>query len=133
MKPFLTKLYTNKLFPLSWTLFTIFLLCLPGSALPGAGIFVFKGLDKVIHFILFGGIVLVWGLYIRRAYPPAQHVKMTFLAILFSIALGIALEYVQLYFITGRSFDVNDIAADAGGAIIVFIVLTVIRRREEEG
>lgn len=131
MKAVMRKLYTNKLLPLSWTLFTIFLLCLPGSALPGAGIFVFKGLDKVIHFILFGGIVLVWGLYVRKACPPAKRVKMTLLAAVFSIILGVTLEYVQLYFVAGRSFDINDIVADATGAIAIFIVLTAIRRHNE--
>lgn len=123
MKAFLIKFYSSKLFPLSWTLFTIILLCLPGSAIPGAGIFSTRGLDKIVHVILFGGIVLLWGLYIRKAYTYTVRIKMLILAALGSIALGIALEYVQKYFIPGRSFDASDMLADATGAIIALFLL----------
>jgi hypothetical protein len=130
MKAFFTKLYSSKLFPLSWTLLTITLLCLPGSAIPGAGIFTIKDLDKIVHFILFGGIVLLWGLYVRKTYPYAERFKMISLAALFSIVLGIALEYVQLYFIPGRSFDLYDISADTAGAVIIFITLTSMGKKK---
>lgn len=123
MKPFSTKLCYSKVLPVIWTLFTIILLCLPGSALPGTGIFIFKGLDKTIHFVLFGGIVLLWGLYVRRVFTPEQSRKKILLAMLFSISLGIAMEYVQLYFVADRSFDVGDILADTAGAITAFLIL----------
>src|SRR5581483_6923487 len=122
MKAF-AKFCSGKLFPFSWTLLTIILLCLPGSVIPGAGIFAINGLDKIVHFILFGGIVLLWGLYIRKTYPPAEWFKRILMAALFSIALGIALEYVQRYFIPNRTFDLKVIVADAIGAMTLFIVL----------
>lgn len=122
MKAFLKKLY-SLLFPVTWTLLTIILLCLPGSALPGAGIFILQGLDKIVHFILFGGITLLWGLYIRRTHSYPKQFKMLLLAALFSIALGITLEYVQRYYISNRTFDVNDIIADTIGALSIFLLL----------
>ena len=123
MKAFLTKLYSGKLFPLGWTLLTITLLCLPGSAIPSAGIFAINGLDKIVHFVLFGGIVLLWGLYARKAYPYTEWVRKMLWATLFSIGLGIGLEYVQRYFIPNRTFDLYDILADATGAVTIFLLL----------
>jgi len=130
MKAFLKNLYSSKLFPLCWTLFTITLLCLPGSVIPGAGVFAINGLDKIVHFILFGGIVLLWGLYVRKTYPYAVWFKKMLIAALFSILLGVALEYVQRYFIPGRSFDVKDIVADAVGAVTIFLLLISTGRKK---
>lgn len=129
MKAFLPKIHLL-LLPLSWTLLTIILLCLPGSVIPGAGIFILQeqqGLDKIVHFLLFGGIVLFWGLSLRKAYPQVRHFLIATLAALFSIALGIMLEYVQRYFISNRTFDTRDVLADAAGAVTMFIILIVTR------
>lgn len=126
MKAFFQKIHLL-LLPLSWTLLTIILLCLPGSVIPGAGIFATNNLDKIVHFILFGGIVLLWGLYIRKTWSPAMYIKTALGATLFSIALGIVLEYVQRYFISNRTFDTRDILADAAGAVTMFIILIITR------
>jgi hypothetical protein len=63
------KLCTWKIVPITWTALTIFLLCIPGTAIPSEGVFATDGIDKVVHVILFGGIVLLWGfnLYFRRS------------------------------------------------------------------
>lgn len=113
------RMLSYKFFPLAWTLFTIILLCLPGSMVPGTGIFGFKHLDKIVHIILFGLNVLFWGWhYVESNRPPARLRKIFFLAVLFTIGLGIALEFVQMYFIPNRSFDGWDIVADIAGSVI---------------
>lgn len=112
------KLCTWKIIPITWTAITIFLLCIPGSAIPSAGVFATEGIDKVVHAILFGGIVLLWGfnLYFRRSEDQTWQriiVRLT----LFSVGLGIGLEFLQRYYIPNRSFDGIDIIADITGAI----------------
>lgn len=112
------KLCTWKIIPIAWTAITIFLLCIPGSAIPSAGVFATEGIDKVVHAILFGGIVLLWGfnLYFRRSEDQTWQriiVRLT----LFSVGLGIGLEFLQRYYIPNRSFDGIDIIADITGAI----------------
>lgn len=112
------KLCTWKIIPIAWTAITIFLLCIPGSAIPSAGVFATEGIDKVVHAILFGGIVLLWGfnLYFRRREDQTWQriiVRLT----LFSVGLGIGLEFLQRYYIPNRSFDGIDIIADTTGAI----------------
>ncbi|HUR11536.1 MAG TPA: VanZ family protein [Flavitalea sp.] len=114
------KLTRTKFLPVCWTLLTIVLLCLPGSALPGGGLFNIPQLDKVAHLILFGGIALLW-IYQFRHQGKATFPKMLMTVVALTILLGIIMEFVQLNYIPNRSFDVGDIIADAAGAIIIGI------------
>jgi VanZ family protein len=113
------KLSTWKIVPITWTALTIFLLCLPGSAIPSAGVFSTEGLDKVVHVILFGTIVLLWAfnLYSRRNDKKKWQQIIVWLT-LFSIGLGIGLEFLQRDYIPNRSFDGYDILADSAGAVL---------------
>lgn len=125
MRSLVQKLCAKKLLPVSWTLITIILLCLPGSTIPGDGtIFNIPHFDKVVHVILFGGIVFFWGSYYAFRFPAIQgwQKRVIVLAVL-STGLGIVLEYVQFYYIPQRSFDKGDILADAAGAIIAWLCL----------
>jgi hypothetical protein len=118
MMRFIKRLCTWKLIPVSWTLLTVILLCLPGSTIPNEGLFDTEGIDKVVHFILFGGIVFLWAfhLYFRRG-EKLQWRRIIVLLTVLSIALGIGLEFLQLYYIPNRSFDGMDIMADSTGAL----------------
>lgn len=118
MMRFVKRLCNWKVLPGGWTVLTIFLLCLPGSAIPGEGVFSTEGIDKVVHVTLFGGIVLLWGfnLYFRR-FDKTKWRRIIVLLTFFSVALGIGLEFLQLYFIPNRSFDGYDMIADSIGAI----------------
>lgn len=104
-------------FPVFWTVFTIFLLLLPGSELPGGGLFSIIGLDKVAHVILFGGIVLFWGFWYKNIRGDGQWRKLVLWTIVLSVVLGIGLEFLQRYAIPNRSFDIGDIWANMGGSV----------------
>jgi hypothetical protein len=112
------KLCTWKIIPIGWTAITIFLLCIPGSAIPSEGVFATEGIDKVVHAILFGGIVLLGGFnqYFRRSDNQKWRQIIVMLT-LFSVGLGIGLEFLQRDYIPNRSFDGFDIMADSVGAI----------------
>jgi hypothetical protein len=117
MPVMIRRILSHRLFPLSFTLFTIILLCLPGSIVPGTGIFGIPNLDKIVHIILFGLNVLFWGWHFASGHYAPSKQRLCFLAsTIFMIALGVIMEYVQLYFIPNRSFDSWDIVADAIGA-----------------
>lgn len=118
------RILSNKFFPLSWTLFTIILLCLPGSIVPGKGIFSIPNLDKVIHMILFGTNVLFWGWHYSFGTVTISKLRWIFVTATISmIILGIVMEYVQLYFIPNRSFDSWDIVADVVGSLLAGVWL----------
>lgn len=128
MMRFIKRLCTWRFLPVSWTLLTIVLLCLPGSAIPSEGVFATEGIDKIVHVLLFGGIVFVWAfnLYFRRDEKLKWRKTIAILAF-FSIALGIVLEFLQLYYIPNRSFDGYDIIADSTGAILASLYHLFVR------
>jgi len=124
MLAMIRRILSYKFFPLAWTLFTILLLCLPGSIVPGAGIFGMKNLDKIIHVILFGMNVLFWGWHFESSYRPIWQLRVIFIGATASmITIGIIMEYIQLYFIPNRSFDTGDIVADIVGSVLAVIWL----------
>lgn len=111
------RIFSYKFFPLSFTLLTILLMCLPGSMVPGTGIFSLKHLDKIVHVFLFGMNVLFWGWHYAATRNDGKKLKVLFITTsLAMITLGIIMEYVQMYFIPNRSFDGYDIVADIIGA-----------------
>jgi hypothetical protein len=125
MRPLFQKLFSKKVIPVFWTLLTIGLLCLPGSTIPGDGLVLeIPHLDKIVHVVLFGGIVLFWSVYYaHRPGPGRRWRKLVIILAILSTALGIVLEYVQFYFIPQRSFDRFDIVADASGALAAMLYL----------
>lgn len=134
MRLLLQRLCAQKWVPVVWTLLTITGLCLPGSSLPGDGaVFDIPDLDKLVHLVLFGGIVVLWGIYYAlqpRQWTKRQWYRLVILLAILSTVLGIVLEYVQFYFIPQRSFDRGDIVADMAGAVggMGWLVLYYSRR-----
>lgn len=130
MVALIRRLSRTKIFPLIWTLLTIGLLCLPGKVIPGLGLFGVKHLDKLAHIVLFGGFVLLWGLFAWQR----KKLKIDWFFVLggitlISITLGIAMEYIQVNFVPNRSFDVWDIWADVVGSVLVMFLLMRVGRR----
>lgn len=71
---------------------------------------------------MFGIMVflLCWAIY-KTQLSVEKKSKYFLLAALVCIAYGIAMEFVQKYYIPNRSFDVYDIGADTTGALLGLI------------
>ena len=83
-------------------------------------------LDKIVHVFLFGSFVFLWSFYYaikQKNFIPSNKIFLRILVI--GCLYGIAMEYVQKYFIPNRDFDIYDITADTVGAIIGFIIVRV--------
>lgn len=132
MFEFIRKISAKKAIPISWTMLTIILLCIPGSVLPGLGLFGIKYLDKIAHIILFGGIVLLWSGYYSRGAVFQKEIFVSGTITLLSIGLGIALEYIQVNFIPNRSFDTGDILANAAGSIAVYLLFIFYKGKQKQ-
>ncbi len=124
-------LSSGPLIPFLWTVITIVLLCLPGSDLPGKGFFrSIDNFDKLVHLVLFGGVVLLWGSWSHLRMPGDREWFRSLVGITLGvIVLGIAMEYVQLYFIPNRGFDKADISADIAGCLAAFGYLIMVRKQ----
>jgi glycopeptide antibiotics resistance protein len=99
-----------------WIVLIMVLCTLPGKDIPSNSFFEFVHFDKIVHFGLFGGIVLFLALGI---YWQKKHISPLTLLILVICAAsyGLAIEFIQKYWAIGRSFDIYDVMADTLGAI----------------
>jgi VanZ family protein len=124
MRRLLIKILSSRLPSLLWTLYLLILLCLPGNMLPDEKQFKIPQMDKYVHIILFGCFVFFWGFYYGAKQKEERKLNKLFLTIFITgCILGIALEFVQKYFIPNRDFDIYDIAADIVGAGLGLLVI----------
>lgn len=76
------------------------------------------GIDKIVHFLLFGILALL-------IYLPQR--KYLILGIVFSSLYGVLIEYLQMTVFTNRSFDYADMFADAIGALLCYPLVKVTK------
>jgi VanZ family protein len=107
----------------SWFLLTTLLLAMPGNALPKTSIDI-PFFDKLVHVGLFA---ILCFLFVRALTQPTFY-KITVIT-LTAIVYGTIMEYVQLYLVAYRSFDVNDIIADAAGAFAGVLIGNFIGKK----
>jgi VanZ family protein len=72
--------------------------------------------DKIVHFILFGGLAATVSIGLRHADRLPGAKTQFWLPILFTVCYAISDEAHQI-FVPNRSFSLADIAADATGAL----------------
>ena len=112
---------------------SVILLTLPGTDFPEEGWFDKIWLDKWIHIGMFSVMVALWckSLQLLKPNSSSQKLKQLFIvtAIIF-LGYGIAMEFVQKYFIPFRSFDVLDMLADGIGCTVgvIFSIRRFIKR-----
>lgn len=111
-------------------------LTLAPQPLPEADIPVFEGADKVVHGLMFGGLVFamvfdreVW--LMRHRLSPDFRKERYFIALFFLLAVlaGGGIELLQGAMGAGRSCDGADFLADAAGAFLSALVSPEIVRR----
>jgi len=106
----------------TWSVIIFILLTLPASAIPSEGLFGIPQLDKVVHFILFGGLVYLWVRYLLAKTKKLDLKQVILLFFVISSAYGIGMEYFQRYVLVDRHFDYGDIFADVLGALVAAII-----------
>ena len=100
----------------------IFIGCsLPGKALPP--IAVFDHFDKVLHFIFFFVFAFLW---VASIEAPLK-IQHFYFIVLVSFAYGFAIEFYQINFVEGRSWDVWDGIADGIGGCTGVLFMNKIR------
>ena len=116
--------FKKKFIPgIAWFFVVLILMCLPGDDLPPPGWLQIIFFDKWVHMAIFGCLVFLfcWPFY-NSVFNNSQR-KYYFIKITLAVSIwGLALEFIQKYFIPGRSFDLFDWAADSAGALIAFFI-----------
>lgn len=115
------RLLSTLLVPLGWTIFMEVMFFLPAYDLPSPEKFEIPHFDKLVHVVFFTLFVWLWSYYFYCKKKSTQRLKTLFFIIyLVAAANGILVEYIQLYFAEGRSFDPADMVADLLGASVTY-------------
>jgi len=86
--------------------------------------------DKLVHICLFGSLSFSILVHFEKSkYAILKTIRANAYVLIFCILYGIAMEYYQKYYVPSRGFDVNDMLADAVGAIIALPLLYNLRKR----
>lgn len=107
----------------AWFLLGLILICLPGEDVPKDDFLNSINFDKIVHSALFGGIVFLFCMPFKKAgYSRKDKLQLFIKITLATCVWGLATEFIQRYFITGRQFDLIDWAADSFGAVVAYFI-----------
>ena len=115
------KISFKKFLPgIAWFFIVGVLTLMPGSDIPKVGwLDKIENFDKVVHAGLFGGLTFLFCFpYFKASFSYLKKVNYFIRVSLAAIVWGITVEFIQKYFVTGRSFDLSDWVADSVGALI---------------
>ena len=104
-----------------WTIIIIVFSLLPKNTLEPEGIKLFKGADKVLHFLMYALLMFFW-VYAAMEIPRERRNRFLYSGLAFGIILGIVMEILQKYMNLGRSFDAFDIMANIAGTLFIFLI-----------
>jgi VanZ family protein len=118
------RLSLYKFFPaIAWFIVVMFLLCLPGKFIPKIAWLNDIYFDKWVHAGLFGLLTLLFCLPFHKSPFASSHRIYYFIKIAVASSIwGLAMEFVQKFLITGRTFDLLDWAADSVGCFLAFLI-----------
>jgi hypothetical protein len=109
---------------IAWALLILVLCLMPGEAVPSWDWTDLLNLDKPVHAVLFGVllVLLVQGFRTARsqAFRPARPLLVAFVL---TVAYGALTEWMQQLEALGRHGDLNDLVANTVGALLGMIYL----------
>ena len=107
-----------------WFIIVLVLMCTPGNNLPDVDTWFQKlYLDKWIHIAAFGLLAYLFMVPLKKATLNTREKWHYFLRIALAASVwGLAIEFIQKYYIPNRSFDLLDWAADSLGALLALVL-----------
>ena len=93
-----------------------------------------KGIDKIVHLCMYGGLELVIWIEYMRHHDNLNWIKIVLLGIIAPVILGGLMELAQMYLTQNRSGEWADFLADTigvlvGSAIGYFAIRTIFRKK----
>lgn len=99
-----------------WTGLTLYLSIASAATMKKLDLWSIVGLDKLGHAGFYAVFAFMWLMYARHRASGVKYVMS------FSIGFGIAMELAQYMMRVGRAFEIFDICANIGGAMIGYWV-----------
>ena len=108
---------------IAWWLIVLGLMCTPGKDFPALGSWTeFIRLDKLIHIAVFGLMVYLFSRPVSIREISVVEKKRTFIKIAIACSIwGLAIEFIQHFWIPGRTMDLFDFVADSLGCFIAYL------------
>lgn len=117
---------------IAWFVLLCILVFMPGSDVPSVGWLDNIHADKIAHVFLFAVLViLIIRPFLISDYSRSSKLFILILVCLFAIGWGLAVEFIQKNFVTGRTFDLWDWAADTAGVLIGLLIYIIILTRKK--
>ena len=107
----------------AWFFIVLVLTCLPGKDVPKISWLDIIYFDKWVHIGLFGGLTFLfcWPFH-KSAFSEKQRLYY-FIKIALAVSIwGLTIEFIQRFYIPGRSFELLDWAADSFGSLIALLI-----------
>ncbi|RXK83458.1 VanZ family protein [Filimonas effusa] len=122
------QLLRNFLPAILFFILSVVLLTLPGNDLPATGFFnQIPYFDKWVHIGMFAILTYLFGAALYKSFNYNR--RLLLLTVAAGIIYGVAMEFVQKYWTTGRSFDITDIIADTAGCVLAYLTLRIRFRK----
>ena len=108
---------------IAWFFLVLIVICLPGSKIPTIDTWLNDiYFDKWVHTGMFGVLTFLFIYPVTKLSLSNLIKKNTSLKIaMAAIIWGLTTEFIQRFFIPGRSFDIFDWAADSFGILSAYI------------
>jgi len=114
--------------PLAWALVIMGLCAIPGRDLPHFSFLEILQFDKWVHAGVFFILVILCVRGFCRMKNPWTPRKAFFIAVLFAISYGGALEFLQEAVFADRTADLYDFIANAAGSLAALPVYPYLAR-----
>lgn len=117
-------LFNSFLPAIVWWCAVLVLMCLPGRDFPSLGSWTeLISLDKIIHVTVFGFMVFLFNRPFLHKSMEVSEKRQLYLRIALACALwGLTIEFIQHFWIPGRSMDLLDFVADTAGCMLAYRV-----------
>ena len=116
------KLSFKKFIPgIAWFFIVLIIMCTPGDEIPTVDWLNRISFDKVVHIGVFTLLAILFCWPFNRSDFNTKERLHYFIKVCIAVSIwGLTIEFIQKYFIPGRSFDLLDWAADSLGALIAY-------------
>ena len=116
------KISFKKFLPgIAWFFIILIVCCLPGRDIPAIGWLDSIHFDKVVHIGLFAILVFLFSFpFFGFKLVISKRIMYVLWIMILASLFGLAIEFIQKYFVIGRTFDLLDWAADSLGALVAF-------------
>lgn len=111
----------NIVLPSIWTIGIIIGSLLSGDTLDKVSILKIPFLDKIIHFLWYYILYILWYSFMLKQNPKYVNIYSRIILLVCIVCFGLLLELLQQYVFIKRSAEINDFIADCIGSFIALI------------